>query len=80
MKYKSDNEVEIKLNIDQALVIFEFLSELSEGNRNIHNVIESEIIVLSDIQNILESILTQPFHEDYLDSISCARLRIEKSK
>lgn len=70
-------KINIQINSDQALVIFEFLAELSEGNRTISGALISELRALAGLETALESTLLQPFEGNYAQLLSEARARIE---
>ncbi len=68
-------DVQITLTNDEAIVFFEFLSRFSEDSR-LEIVDPSERRVLSDLQASLESLLAEPFFEDYDQILESARKRI----
>jgi hypothetical protein len=71
-----ENEIEIKLTKDEALVLFEFLSRF---NQDYHSTIfedKAEQKPLLTIEGQLEKILVEPFKPDYLDIIKNARNRL----
>ncbi len=71
-----NNEILIKLNKDQALVLFEFLARFSdEGHKNIFKD-HAEEIILWKIEGQLEKILVEPFMPNYPDILIEARNRI----
>jgi hypothetical protein len=70
-------KINVEINSDQALVIFEFLAELDDGNRAISGVLAAELRALAGLQAALERILLQPFEDKYAELLADARARIE---
>jgi hypothetical protein len=73
------SEVTIKIDSDYALVIFEFLAELSDGNRDITGILDVERAALDRLESILEGVLLQPFEENYIELVADARSRIQST-
>jgi hypothetical protein len=72
-------DVLLKLNEDQALVLFEWLSSLDEGG--IYPVQHrAEELVLWSLHAQLETELTVQFSDDYLERLHAARLRVLEAK
>ena len=71
-----NNEVTIRLNKDEALVLFEFLSRFNEKDNNEIFQDQAEEKTLWTIEGQLEKILVEPFMPDYKDIIQNARNRV----
>ncbi len=73
----TDNEeINIKLTKDEALVLFEFLARFNQTDNTDIFEDQAEQRVLWDIECILEKQLTELFRPDYLDIIKKARNKI----
>lgn len=71
----SNENVQIEITKDEALVLFEFLSRFSEtATFEIED--QAEERALWNLTCVLEKILVEPFHPDYLDIIKAARDRL----
>jgi hypothetical protein len=70
------NEVTIRLNKDEALVLFEFLSRFNENDNNEMFEDQAEQKTLWIIEGQLEKILVEPFMSDYKNIIQNARNRV----
>jgi len=70
-------KINVEIDSDQALVIFEFLAELGDGNRAISGALVAELRALAGLETSLESILLQPFEDNYAELLADARARIE---
>ncbi len=68
-------EIQINLNKDEAIVLFEFLSRFSDKEL-LRIEDQSEKRVLWDIQCILEKTLAEPFSDKYLEVLENARKNI----
>jgi hypothetical protein len=67
---------DIHLDADSALVLFEFLSRLSDDDRlSIDDAAEGH--VLGQIHGVLQSALVEPLEPDYRDLLERARSRIK---
>jgi len=75
-----DQEINITLNKDQALVLFEFVSRFNEANHKdlFHDQAEEKMMWL--IEGQLEKILTEPFMPDYMEIIKSARNKIRDNE
>lgn len=71
--------MEININHDEALVLFEFLARIDKIN--LENIFDdqSEQIVLWNIESQLEKTLVEPFDPNYLKLLKEARERIKES-
>lgn len=70
-----EEKIQINLNKDEAIILFEFLSRFS--NEDILEISDqSEERVLWNIQCDLEKILSEPFSEKYKEILENARDRI----
>ena len=74
----ADTVVKIELNSDEALVLFEFLSNFSDTD---HLKIEdqAEKRVLWNMCCDLEKVLVEPFQENYAELLEAARTRTRDS-
>lgn len=70
------DEIEIKLNKDEALVLFDFLSRFNNSDRNeiFEDIAEQKTLWLLEGQ--LEKQLVEPFMPDFNDIINKARNKI----
>jgi hypothetical protein len=64
--------VTLSLSQDEALVLFEFLSRISDAS-DLRIEDRAELRVLWDLCCMLESQLVQPFQEDYAELLDRAR-------
>lgn len=74
-----DKEINIKLNKDEALVLFDFLSRLSDKDQS--NLFEdhAEEKILWNIESVLQSILVEPFQKEYKDILEKSRKIVRES-
>lgn len=70
-----DSVVNLTLSHDEALVFFEWLARLDEGETS-HCYDSAEQHVMWILQAQLEKLLVEPFQENYHDVIESARRRI----
>jgi hypothetical protein len=70
-----DENVQIEIKKDEALVLFEFLARFSETG-TLEIVDQAEERALWHLSCVLEKILIKPFCRDYLDIIQSARDRL----
>lgn len=70
------DEIEIKLNKDEALVLFDFLSRFNKSDRNEIFEDQAEQKTLWLLEGQLEKQLVEPFMPDYKDIINKARNKI----
>lgn len=70
------DEIIIKLNKDEALVLFDLLSRFNENENKEIFQDQAEEKALWIIEGQLEKILVEPFMPDYRDIIQEARNRI----
>ncbi len=71
-----NNEVIIKLNKDEALVFFEFLSRFNESNNKEIFLDQAEEKALWIIEGQLQKVLVEPLMPNYQNIIQKARNRI----
>lgn len=71
----SNENVQIEITKDEALVLFEFLSRFSETD-TLEIEDQAEERALWNLTCVLEKILVEPFLPDYLDIIKAARDRL----
>jgi len=68
-------EISVTLSCEQALTLFEFLSRFTEaGELSVED--QAEARVLLDLLADLESVLDEPFRENYTELLSKARSEI----
>lgn len=70
-----DEQVELKLTKDEALVLFEFVSRFSDKDK-LEIVDQAEQRVLWNVCCLLEKQLPEPFSADYLAIIERARNKV----
>lgn len=70
-----DEQVELKLTKDEALVLFEFVSRFSDKDK-LEIVDQAEQRVLWNVCCLLEKQLVEPFSADYLVIIEQARNKV----
>jgi hypothetical protein len=70
-----DEEIELKLTKDEALVLFEFVSRFSDEDK-LEIVDQAEQRVLWNVCCLLEKQLVEPFSADYLAIIEQARNKV----
>ncbi|WP_309106572.1 hypothetical protein [Arthrobacter sp.] len=68
-------QISVKLSEDEALVLFDWLARFNE-RRNTDLADQAEQRILWDIECSLESVLVQPFLEDYTLLLAEARSRL----
>jgi hypothetical protein len=73
------NEISIGLSRDQALVLFEWLARTGSADQPAEFEDQAEQRVLWDLESALESVLTEPFREDYRSLVETARARLRDS-
>lgn len=74
----NDTVVKIELNSDEALVLFEFLSNFSDTDQlKIED--QAEKRVLRNMCCDLEKVLVEPFQENYPELLEAARTRTRDS-
>lgn len=71
-----DNVVAISLSRDEALVLFEWLARTGSAENPANFEDQAEQRVLWDIGAMLESVLSEPFREDYAELLVAARTRV----
>jgi hypothetical protein len=69
-------EINIKLTIDEALVLFEFISRFNETEHKELFQDQSEQKMMWLIEGQLQKILVEPFRPDYKEIIDNARNNI----
>ena len=69
-------KVNIELSKDEALVLFEFLHQIGQENRE--NIFEdkAEQIVVWNIESLLEKLLIEPLSENYNKLLIVARKNV----
>lgn len=70
-----DEQVELKLTKDEALVLFEFVSRFSDKDK-LEIVDQAEQRVLWNVCCLIEKQLVEPFSADYLAIIERARNKV----
>jgi hypothetical protein len=70
-----NEEIQIKLSKEEALVLFEFLSRFS-NEETLKIVDQSEAHVLWDILCNLEKVLIEPFSNKYIEILEEARKKV----
>lgn len=70
-----EEKIQINLNKDEAIVLFEFLSRFSDKDK-LEIVDQSEARVLWNILSDLESILVESFSDKYAGILEKAREKI----
>lgn len=73
---KQTDETTIKLNKDEALVLFEFLSRINDNELKEIFEDQAEQKILWILEGQLEKQLAEPFKPDYKDIIKEARNKI----
>ena len=72
----SEDDIQISLTKDEALVLFEMLSRFSDKEKlNIEH--QSEERALWNLNCLLEQQLVEPFKENYLELLHAARERLK---
>ena len=74
--FLKSQEITLKLSLDEALVLFEFLSRLNETEPKDLFEDQAEEKILSLIEVQLEKQLVEPFMPNYLEIIAKARNNI----
>ena len=69
-------KVALELTVDEALVLFEWLSRLNQ-NENVAFEDAAEQRVLFDLESKLESSLTAPLEPNYKEQLAEARRRVQ---
>ncbi|MBS6726478.1 hypothetical protein INP98_03520 [Haemophilus parainfluenzae] len=67
---KESNDYILKLNGDEVLVFFEWIVKFNKDNELSD---KAEQKILSNLECLLESVLEEPFMEDYKDIINRAK-------
>ncbi|UOB16288.1 hypothetical protein [Abyssalbus ytuae] len=62
---KSFDKILINLKNSEALVLFELITNLNENDQLLSEIDESSQRVMFDLESVLESILTEPFRDNY---------------
>jgi len=75
MRNQTPKEIQISLTDDEALVLFEFLSRFSETD-SLTIEDQAEERILWNLCCDLESVLVEPFKEDYANILAQARQNI----
>ena len=77
MEAKKENEnVALKLSINEALVLIEWLSEFNKNDNTLLFEDQAEERVLFDLESSLEQVLSQTFEGNYLDKLLSARREV----
>ncbi len=71
----NDEAVTLKLGKDEALVLFELLTDL-DGQRQLDISPAAERLALVRLHGALEQTLVEPFRPDYRDLVDSARERL----
>ncbi len=74
------DKINIELSKEEALVLFEFLNKLSNGQTVVQYEDKSEEQVLAIIECILEKSLDEPFSKNYLELLQKAREKIKNKE
>jgi hypothetical protein len=76
MTEKENNEITLKLKIEEALVLFDFISRFNETSKTEIFQDQAEQKALWILEGQLEKLLTEPFKPNYKDIINQARNKI----
>jgi hypothetical protein len=76
----SNQKVNIELNKEEAIVLFEFLGRFNEIEDSNRFEDQAEERVLWDIECILEKELSEPFRADYQEILKKARENVRDEK
>jgi len=79
-KKLKDNQLNIELTKDEAIVLFEFLGWFNEKEEDNFFEDQSEKRVLWNIECILEKELSEPFKKDYNDILKLARENVRNKE
>ena len=79
-KRVNDNQVNIELTKDEAIVMFEFLGRFNKKDDDSFFEDQSEQRVLWDIECILEKKLSEPFKKNYNDILNLARENVRDNE
>lgn len=74
------DEVPLGLSLDQAIVLFDWLTRTSDAGQPASFVDQAEQRVLWDIEATLESLLTEPLSSGYRTRLEEARGRLRDSE
>lgn len=69
-------EISIGLTRDQALVLFDWLARSSDAGEPAAFADQAEQRALWDVEAMLESVLVEPFRDDYREVLEGARRRL----
>lgn len=81
-----NKKISLNLNIDEAMVLFEWVVKYNQMTKNMNDKAledkginhNSEMKILWDLESCLETVLEQPFNENYKDLLNQARISIEE--
>ena len=79
-KNLKDNQLNIGLTRDEAIVLFDFLGRFNEKDDDSHFEDQAEQRVLWDIECILEKKLAEPFQENYMQILELARKNVRDNE
>jgi hypothetical protein len=71
----ADEAITFRLGRDEALVLFELLSDFSE-QRSLAIPTAAEGLALIRLHGALEQVLVEPFRQDYVELLKAARARL----
>ncbi len=81
MDIVNNKKILISFDKDEALIFFEWLSKLSDDEKN-HNKIFSDSIeekIVYELESILEEAIPEIFESDYKKKVLLAKKRIESN-
>ncbi|MBO9620562.1 MAG: hypothetical protein J7539_16175 [Niabella sp.] len=73
---KDNKNVFLKLSNNEAFVLLEWLAKFNQKEHPLLFEDQAEERILFDIESSLEKIMSEPFKENYLESLSRARQEI----
>lgn len=71
----TQGEADIRIDADQALVLYELLSRY-EATSTLETQDQSEVVALRGLRSAAEDALVQPLHSDYGTLLDAARARL----
>lgn len=72
----TDTVVNLRLGIDEALVLFEMLADF-QGQPSLSVATSAERLALIRLCGVLETTLVEPFRPDYQEILGAARARLK---
>jgi hypothetical protein len=74
---QSKNGIKIELSKDEAIVLFDWISRINEGEATNLRLDQAEMRILWDLEASFEKVINEIFAEDYNKIVAQAKQRVQ---